>query len=106
MRPAFAAILASMRSAAVLASAAGPATAMILRCSPAAISELSPASAVALQQLLGSGRALAAGLVVFETLGAGLVPGIKKRLHCLPAGLHAIGALKQNVVADHAVVDH
>src|SRR5712692_236676 len=72
---------------------------------PSDLTELAPASAVALQQFLGVRGPLAAGLVTLQAFGADLLPRIKERLHRLPAGLHAIGALKQDVVADHAVID-
>ncbi len=40
-----------------------------------------------------------------QALGARGFPRIEERLHRLPTGFHAVGALKQDVVADHAVVD-
>ena len=55
--------------------------------------------------VVGVVGAFAAGLVDLQPLGAGLLPGIEERLHRLPAGFDAVGALKQDVVADHAVVD-
>src|SRR5262249_34267853 len=67
--------------------------------------KLSPAAAVARQQFVGLRRTLGAGLVGFKTLGAGALPGVDEGLHRLPAGLDAVGALEQNVVADHAVID-
>ena len=100
-------VLASTCSAAVAASAAGSATAddvaVVVRGhrSP----ELSPASAVAFKQIVGFLRSFAAGFVNLQPLAAGLLPGVEERLHRLPAGLDAVGALKQDVVADHAVID-
>src|ERR1700690_1525083 len=66
---------------------------------------LSPASSVARQQFIGPSRPLAAGLVTLQSLGAGLLPGIEKGLYRLPAGLDAVGALEQDVITDHAVVN-
>ena len=80
---------------------------MIRRLSFAAIvnPNLRQLSAVARQQFVGRLRALAAGLVGLQALGAGLLPGVEERLHRLPAGFDAVGALEQDVVADHAVID-
>src|SRR6185312_11410591 len=69
------------------------------------LTELSPVPAVARQQRIGFGWAIAAGRIALDALAAGPFPCIEERLHCLPAGLDAVGALKQDVVADHAVVD-
>src|ERR1035438_6227205 len=96
------------RAAAARASAAGSETVITWRLSLLVIglsTELAPAAAVAPEQFLGAGGTFAAGLVILEPPGARLLPGIKERLHRLPAGLHAVGALEQDVVADHAVVD-
>src|SRR6266700_2931410 len=106
MRPLSASILAIRRSAAALASAAGSSTTISWRWSREIIrSELPPAAAVAFQQFLRSLRTLASGLIVLEPGRARLPPGIEERLNRLPAGFHAVGALKQDVVADHAVIE-
>src|ERR1700730_15801950 len=68
-------------------------------------SELPPPAAIALQQFARAWRALAAGRIEFQPLGTRFFPGIEERLHCLPGGFDAVGALKQNVVADHTVID-
>src|SRR5258707_5688116 len=68
-------------------------------------SELPPAAAIALQQFERARGALAAGGIEFQPLGARFFPGIEERLHRLPGGFHAVGALKENVVADHAIVN-
>src|SRR6266852_2574605 len=70
-----------------------------------ALPEYSPAAAVALQKFIRLGRSLAAGLVALQAIGAGLLPGIEEGLHRPPARLDAIGALEQDVVTDHAVID-
>src|SRR4029078_7246203 len=67
--------------------------------------ELSPASAVAPQQFVGFLRALAAGLVGLQSVGACVLPGVEERLYGLPAGFDAVSALEQDIVADHAVID-
>src|SRR5581483_10314267 len=67
--------------------------------------KLPPASAIAPQQFERAKRALAAREIEFQSLGARSSPGIKERLNRTPTGFHAVGALKQNIVADHAVVD-
>src|SRR6202035_516557 len=97
-----------IRSAAARASAAGSETAITWRLSLLAIprlTELAPTAAVAPDQFVGTGGDFAAGRVFLDALGAGLVPGVEERLHRLPAGFDAVGALEQDVVADHAVVD-
>src|SRR5271169_6493646 len=99
MRPLFASTRAIRRSAAAVASAAGSATVITSRWSRGVIgSELPPVSTVALQQLERAGRSLAAGWIKLQALRARLPPGIEEGLHRLPAGLHAVGALKQDVV--------
>src|ERR1700761_2271140 len=102
---------AMIRSAAAAACAAGSAatTTWILpdRAGFAVMSfaHLPPVSAVAGQQgfrFLGS---FAAGAVGLEPLGTGLFPGIEERLHRLPSRLDAVGALEQDVITDHTVVN-
>src|SRR5258708_17995281 len=72
---------------------------------PSALTELTPATAVTLEQLVGAQGTFAAGLVEFQAPGARFLPRVEEWLHRLPAGLDAVGALKQAVVAAHAVVD-
>src|SRR6476620_1515198 len=64
-----------------------------------------PCAAVALEQFVGFFGPSAAGPVALEAVAGGVFPGVEKGLHRAPAGLDAVGALKQDVVADHAVVD-
>ncbi len=54
---------------------------------------------------MGLARPVGAGAVQRQPLATGSRPGIEEWLHRLPAGLDAVGALEQDVVADHAVVD-
>src|ERR1700744_887572 len=105
-RPVLASMRASKRSAALVARACGSA-AGITWCMVEfmGLAELPPAPSVAFQKFIGARRSFAPGGVAFEPRGARLFPGVQKWLHGLPAGFDAVGALKQNVVADHAVID-
>src|SRR6195952_5125331 len=69
------------------------------------LTELASLAPVAAEQFLRAWRTFAAGLINLQSLGARLLPGVEERLHRPPAGLDAVGALKQDIVADHAVVD-
>src|SRR4051794_15448386 len=98
IRPRLAAISAITRSAAAAARAVESSTAMMVRAGVTIGSaQAPPRAAVAGHQFLGFHRALAAGLVALQTVGAGLLPGIEERLHRAPAGFDAIGALEQDV---------
>src|SRR5581483_7518933 len=105
MRPGLAAMQASRRTAAASASAVASATSISVRSFPAMSGQLAPAAAVAGEQIVRFFRSFAAGVVNLQSPRAGLVPGIEEGLHRAPAGFHAVGALEQDVVADHAVVD-
>src|ERR1700749_4103914 len=102
---------AMMRSAAAAACAAGSAattTWMLAAWAGLAVmsfAHLPPVAAVAGQQGLGFLGSFTAGAVGLEPLGSGLLPGVEKGLHRLPAGFDAIGALEQDIVADHAIID-
>src|SRR5262249_53979651 len=105
MRPGLAPTRASRRMAAASASAVLSATSISARSFSAMSGQLAPAAAVAGEQIVRFLRPLTAGIVDFQSPGAGIVPGVEERLHRAPAGFHAVGALEQDVVADHAVVD-
>src|ERR1700724_4102117 len=97
---------ASRRSAAVLASVSPSATAMISRLPViAGLPDRPPPSAVAGEELIGLFRPLAAGRVGGKALPTRMAPRVDERLHHAPAGLDAVGALEQDRVTDHAVID-
>src|ERR1700743_593991 len=107
-RPLLASIRAMRRSAAACACAAGSATTMISLSARPLLAigiHLSPAPAVAGQKLVRQLRPFAAGLVGLQSLGAGFLPRIQEWLHGLPARLDTVGALEQDIVANHAVID-
>src|SRR5215217_4287574 len=96
------------RSAAAFASAPASETTVRCGCSRLIASTSGnrpPAPAVACQKLIGFLRPLAAGPVDRQPVRSRIAPGIKERLDRTPSGFDTIGALKQDRVADHAIVD-
>ena len=67
--------------------------------------ERPPRAAIARQQLVGRGGAIATGDIVRKVPWRIVCPGIEDGLHRLPAAFDVVGALKQRCIADHAVVD-
>src|SRR3974390_3443063 len=107
--PCACAIRAISRSAALSAIACSSGATIILRCCEALGTPTSfqrtPAPALARKQLVSFGGAVIACRVGRKAGCAGVVPGIDEWLHHAPARLDAVGALKQDRVSDHAVVD-
>src|SRR5215831_2431549 len=67
--------------------------------------ERAPGASVARQELVGGGRALAAGGIVGEVLGRVARPVVEDGLHGPPARLDVVGTLEEGGIADHAVVE-
>src|SRR5579863_1275799 len=70
-----------------------------------ALRDRPPAAAVAGKKVVGFLRAIAAGAIGWEIFCWRIAPGVDERLNRAPACLDAVGAGKQDGVADHAVVD-
>src|SRR6516162_2182447 len=64
-----------------------------------------PTAAVPGEEAVGLDGPLAAGLVHGKVLAAGAAPGVDEGLDHAPAGFDSVGALEQDGVADHAVID-
>src|SRR6266576_5503171 len=71
---------------------------------PESFFEVPPAAAVAFEKFVGLLRSPGAGSVVREIARRERLPKIEHRVHHRPARLHHIRALKQRLIANHAVV--
>src|SRR5512133_3430057 len=71
---------------------------------PESFFEISPATAVPFEQLVGVLRAPGPCRVVWKVPRWQGTPHIEHRADHAPAGFDHIGALKQSLIADHAIV--
>src|SRR5258705_416687 len=71
---------------------------------PESFFEVPPAAAVAFEKFVGLLRSPGAGSVVGEIARRKRFPEIEHRVDHRPARLHHVRALKQRLIADHAIV--